>query len=222
MIFPLRDVIPSRTTPWVTLSLIAINVVAFFWCLMLGEDGYRDVLLTYGLVPSQFSLLALVTSMFLHGGIGHIVSNLISLWIFGDNVEDRFGHGRFLIFYLLAGAAAAMAQVWADPGSEIPIIGASGAISGVMGAYLVMFPHSRILVFLFLFLFVDVVEIPALIYLGVWFLFQILSGMGGAVGGGEMIAFWAHIGGFAAGLAMVFVFRKPEREQPDWWSEVDR
>jgi membrane associated rhomboid family serine protease len=111
-----------------------------------------------------------------------------------------------------------MAQVWADPGSEIPIVGASGAISGVMGAYLVMFPHSRILVFLFLFLFIDVVEIPALIYLGVWFLFQILSGMGGAVGGGEMIAFWAHIGGFAAGLITVFVFRKPEREQPDWWS----
>jgi membrane associated rhomboid family serine protease len=218
MIFPLRDVIPSRTTPWVTLSLIAVNVAVFLWSVTLGEDAYRELLLTYGLIPSQFSWLTLVTSMFLHGGLGHVASNLISLWIFGDNVEDRFGHGRFLVFYLLAGAAAAMAQIWADPGSEIPMVGASGAISGVMGAYLVMFPHSRILVFLFLFLFIDVVEIPALVYLGVWFLYQILSGMGGAVGGGEMIAFWAHIGGFAAGLITVFVFRKPEREQPDWWS----
>ena len=219
---PLRDVIPSRTTPWVTFALIGLNIAVYVWGLTLGERGYEELLLTYGLVPADFSWLTLLTSMFLHGGLGHVGSNLLSLWIFGDNVEDRFGHGRFLIFYLLAGAVAALAQVWANPDSTIPLVGASGAISGVMGAYLVMFPHSRILVLLFLFLFIDIIEIPALAYLGVWFLYQILSGMGSANGGGEMIAFWAHVGGFATGLVMVFLFRQPEREQPDWWAGDDR
>jgi rhomboid family protein len=219
---PLRDVIPSRTTPWVTFALIGLNIAVYLWGLTLGERGYEELLLTYGLVPADFSWLTLLTSMFLHGGLGHVASNLLSLWIFGDNVEDRFGHGRFLIFYLLAGTAAALAQVWANPDSTIPLVGASGAISGVMGAYLVMFPHSRILVLLFLFLFIDIIEIPALVYLGVWFLYQILSGMGSANGGGEMIAFWAHVGGFTTGLALVFIFRQPEREQPDWWTGNDR
>jgi len=219
---PLRDVIPSRTTPWVTFALIGLNIAVYLWGLTLGERGYEELLLTYGLVPADFSWLTLLTSMFLHGGLGHVASNLLSLWIFGDNVEDRFGHGRFLVFYLLAGTAAALAQVWANPGSTIPLVGASGAISGVMGAYLVMFPHSRILVLLFLFLFIDIIEIPALVYLGVWFLYQILSGMGSANGGGEMIAFWAHVGGFTTGLALVFIFRQPEREQPDWWAGNDR
>jgi membrane associated rhomboid family serine protease len=219
---PLRDVIPSRTTPWVTFALIGLNIAVYLWGLTLGERGYEELLLTYGLVPADFSWLTLLTSMFLHGGLGHVASNLLSLWIFGDNVEDRFGHGRFLVFYLLAGTAAALAQVWANPASTIPLVGASGAISGVMGAYLVMFPHSRILVLLFLFLFIDIIEIPALVYLGVWFLYQILSGMGSANGGGEMIAFWAHVGGFTTGLVLVFIFRQPEREQPDWWAGNDR
>jgi membrane associated rhomboid family serine protease len=214
---PLRDVIPSRTTPWVTFSLIGLNVAVYIWGLTLGGKGYEELLWTFGLVPADFSWLTLVTSMFLHGGLGHIGSNMLSLWIFGDNVEDRFGHGRFLLFYLLAGAVAAFAQIWSSPDSSVPLVGASGAIAGVMGAYFVLFPHSRILVLVFFFFFLDVVEIPALIYLGVWFLFQVLSGMGSAAGGGEMIAFWAHIGGFAMGLVTVFVFRRREREQPDWW-----
>lgn len=215
---PLRDVIPSRTTPWVTLSLIGLNLAVFFWGWTLGERGYERLLMTHGLIPAEFTWATLLTSMFLHGGLGHIGSNLLSLWIFGDNVEDRFGHLRFLVFYLLTGGVAALAQVWADPASPIPLVGASGAISGVMGAYLVMFPHSRILVLMFLFLFIDIIEIPAVIFLGVWFLYQIVSGVG-SVGGGPGIAFWAHVGGFAAGLVTVFVFRRRERERPDWWSE---
>lgn len=219
--FPLRDVIPSRTTPWVTLALIVTNLGVFVYGLSLGERGYEEMLLTHGLIPADFTWMTLVSSMFLHGGLGHIGSNLLSLWIFGDNVEDRMGHGRFLIFYLLTGAVAAYAQVWADPASQIPLVGASGAISGVMGAYLVMFPHSRILVLVFLLFFIDIIEIPALIYLGVWFLLQIVSGMGTVGNDGGGIAFWAHAGGFGAGLATVFVFRRREREQPDWWTTTD-
>ena len=219
--FPLRDVIPSRTTPYVTLSLIVVNVLVYVWGWTLGDSDAETLVAGYGLVPAHFSWLTVVTSMFLHGGLQHIGANLLSLWIFGDNVEDRFGHGRFLVFYLLTGAAAAMAQVWADPSSTVPIIGASGAISGVMGAYLVMFPRSRILILIFLLFYIDVVEIPALIYLGLWFIFQLLSGVGSA-GGGQMIAFWAHIGGFVTGLVAVFVFRRKEREEPDWWNETSR
>ncbi len=219
--FPLRDVIPSRTTPVVTLALVGLNLVIFVWSWTLGEDGYRELLLTYGLVPVEFSWLTVLTSMFLHGGLYHVGANLISLWIFGDNVEDRLGHGRFLAFYLLTGAAASLAQVWADPGSAVPLVGASGAISGVMGAYLVMFPHSRILILIFLVFYIDVVEIPALVYLGVWFLFQILSGVG-SVDAPATIAFWAHVGGFVAGLLLVFVFRQRAREEPDWWTDTRR
>ena len=216
--FPLRDVIPSRTTPWVTMALIGANSVAFVWTLTLGVDAMEQLYWTRGLVPAEFTWTAVVTSMFLHGGWGHILSNMLSLWIFGDNVEDRLGRGRFLLFYLLAGAAGGLAQVWWDPASGVPLVGASGAIAGVMGAYLVMFPHSRILVLVFLLFFIDIIEIPALVYLCFWFILQLVSGMGSVVhesGGG--VAYWAHIGGFASGLAGVFLYRRPERESPEWW-----
>ena len=217
--FPLRDVIPSRTTPWVTLTLIGLNSLAFLWTLTLGVEGMERLYWTRGLVPADFSWSSLVTSMFLHGGWGHILTNMLSLWIFGDNVEDRLGHGRFLLFYLLTGAAGGLAQVWWDPSSGLPLVGASGAIAGVMGAYLVMFPHSRILVLVFLIFFIDIIEIPALIYLGCWFILQMFSGMGSVVGNGMGgVAYWAHIGGFASGLAAVFALRRPERESPDWWT----
>ncbi|HUL75269.1 MAG TPA: rhomboid family intramembrane serine protease [Vicinamibacterales bacterium] len=217
---PIRDVIPSRTTPWVTTALIGANGLVFLYELTLSDRGLMAFFYAYGLVPARFSWSAAFTSMFLHSGWVHIGGNMLSLWIFGDNVEDRLGHGRFLVFYLLVGLIANLAQTVAGPGSTLPLVGASGAIAGVMGAYFVMFPTSRVLVLLFLFVFVDVVEIPAVFFLGFWFLAQILGGVGriadSSVSGG--VAFWAHAGGFLSGILLVWVFRKRERQRVDWWS----
>jgi membrane associated rhomboid family serine protease len=216
---PLRDVIPSRTTPWVTFLLIGINVLVFFYEVSLGPGGLKQFILAFGLVPADFSWMTAVTSMFLHAGWLHIAGNLLSLWIFGDNVEDRMGHGRFLIFYLLAGLVGNLSQTYAVPDSSVPLIGASGAIAGVMGAYLVLFPYSRILVLVFLFIFVDVLEIPAVFFLGFWFLMQLLNGVGQLANApGANIGFWAHIGGFLTGVLGVWLFKRPERQRVDWWS----
>ena len=211
---PLYDVIPSRTTPVVTIGLIALNVLVFLFEMSLGESV--DLFLqTYGLVPAEFSLPTLASSMFLHGGISHVGGNMLFLWIFGDNVEDRMGHLRFLTFYLLCGTAAALAQTLMQPASLVPMVGASGAVSGVMGAYFVLYPQSQIVTFA-LFQFI---EVPAILFLGLWFLLQFLNGVGSlsasASTGG--IAFWAHIAGFAAGVVGVFLFRKPERQRVEWW-----
>ena len=222
---PLRDVIPTRTTPHVTISIVVLNVLVFLYQLSLGDTG-NDFVFQYGLVPAYFAWTNVFTSMFLHGGIMHVGGNMLYLWIFGDNVEDRMGHGRYLAFYLLCGVAAALAQAMIDPRSQIPMVGASGAIAGVMGAYLVLYPHSRIVTLLPLGFFTQVTEIPAIFYLGFWFLLQFLNGVGslavsvGARSGGG-VAFWAHIAGFAAGLVGVFVFRRPERERVEWWDRDD-
>jgi membrane associated rhomboid family serine protease len=145
---------------------------------------------------------------------------LLALWIFGDNLEDRMGHGRFLVFYLLAGLVANLAQTWASPASPFPLVGASGAIAGVMGAYLVLFPRSRVLVLVPIIFFIDIVEVPALLFLGIWFFMQLVGGVGsladaGAIGG---VAFWAQVSGFLTGLLGVSVFRRRERVAVDWWS----
>ncbi len=221
---PLRDVIPSRTTPFVTISLITANALAFLFELSLG-DGVNEFTLYFGLVPAAFSWVAVLTSMFLHGGFLHFGGNMLYLWIFGDNVEDRMGHGRFLAFYLLCGVAAALAQTIMNPDSIVPMIGASGAIAGVMGAYLVLYPRSRI-VTLVPFVF-TIVEIPALFFLGVWFLMQFMSGLGSVVAAASSepaggIAFWAHVAGFVAGLSGVIVFRRPERQRVEWWNDLPR
>src|SRR5262245_57763602 len=143
---PIRDVIPSRTTPWVTLLLIGTNAAVFLYELALSDTALRGFIREFGLVPAHFSWSAATTSMFIHESLLHAGSNLLALWIFGDNVEDQLGHGRYLAFYLLTGYAAGLAEVWASPASTIPLIGASGAIAGVMGAYFVMYPRSRVLV----------------------------------------------------------------------------
>ena len=223
---PLRDIIPSRTTPVVTIALITINVLVFLYELSLGRavDAFT---LYWGLVPAAFSWVTVFTSMFLHGGFLHVAGNMLYLWIFGDNVEDRMGHGRFLVFYLLCGVAAALAQTITAPDSVIPMVGASGAIAGVMGAYFILYPHSRIVTLVTLVFFWQIMEIPAIAFLGIWFLMQFLSGVGSiatatshAPGGG--IAFWAHVAGFAAGAAGVFLFRRPERQRVEWWNnEID-
>jgi len=216
-VIPLRDIIPSRTTPFVTLALIAANVIVFVYELTLSGPELEAFFFAHGLIPAQFTWTAAITSMFIHSGWLHIGGNMLSLWIFGDNIEDRMGHARFLIFYLLVGLVATLAQSAADWGSTLPLVGASGAIAGVMGAYFVLFPTSRVLVLVFLLFFVDVVEIPALLYLGFWFLLQIVSGVGrvGETGGG--VAFWAHAGGFLAGIVGVLLFQRRERQRVDYW-----
>jgi len=223
---PLRDIIPSRTTPVVTISLIALNVLVFIYELSLGRavDAFT---LYYGLVPAAFSWMNVFTSMFLHGGFMHVAGNMLYLWIFGDNVEDRMGHGRFLVFYLLCGVAAALAQTVAAPESAIPMVGASGAIAGVMGAYFVLYPRSRIVSLIPIFFFFQVVEVPAIFFLGFWFLMQFVSGVGSivSVGGNAAaggIAFWAHVAGFVAGITGVVVFKRPERQRVEWWHDVER
>ena len=222
---PLRDVIPSRTTPYVTIGLIAVNALVYLYEMTLGESSLEEFILYFGLVPAAFSWVAVLTSMFLHGGLLHAGGNMLFLWIFGDNVEDRMGHGRFVVFYLLCGAAAALAQTAMSPDSVVPMVGASGAVAGVMGAYFVLYPHSRIVTLIPLFVFFHVMEVPALVFLGLWFVLQFVSGVGSiaAATGGEPaggIAFWAHVAGFVAGVSGVLVFRRPERQRVEWWNDV--
>ncbi len=221
---PLRDVIPSRSTPYVTIAIIALNALVFLYQFSLGEDG-EEFIFAFGLVPAAFSWVNVLTSMFVHGGILHFGGNMLYLWIFGDNVEDRMGHGRFVVFYLLCGAVAALVQALTVADSRVPMVGASGAIAGVMGAYFVLYPRSRIVTLLPIFIFIQIIEVPAIFFLGIWFLMQFVSGLGSlaVAPGGQFaggIAFWAHIAGFAAGAGTVFVFRRPERQRVEWWNDV--
>jgi membrane associated rhomboid family serine protease len=218
---PLKDVIRSRTRPVVTVALIAVNAMVFGLQRMLPSPDLDRFFATFGLVPADFSLASLFTSMFVHGGAAHLGGNLLFLWIFGDNVEDRLGHARFLAYYLGTGVVAALAQTWMDPNSMTPMVGASGAIAGVLGGYFVLYPNSRVLT---LFPFpVMLFEVPAVFFLGLWFVVQFVSGIGAwaAAGGGGMpggVAFWAHVAGFAAGMALVRVMQRPERQRVEWWS----
>jgi membrane associated rhomboid family serine protease len=220
---PLRDVIPSRTTPGVTITLIVVNVMVYLLQSTLSDRGRDAFLVGFGLVPAYFSLLNVLTAMFVHGGLAHLGGNMLFLWIFGDNVEDRMGHGRFIAFYLMCGFAAAIAQTALNPNSLVPMVGASGAIAGVMGAYLVLYPHSRVLM---LFPFpVFLFELPAVVFLAIWFLVQFLNGINqlpvferNAISGG--VAFWAHVIGFVAGLILVVFMRRPERTKVEWWDTV--
>jgi membrane associated rhomboid family serine protease len=220
-VIPLRDVIPSRTTPYITITIILLNALAWFYEVSMPERVLTRFLYLYGVVPAAFSPATLITSMFLHGSWLHVIGNMWYLWIFGDNVEDRVGHGRFIIFYLMCGVAAALGQVAIDPQSVLPTIGASGAIAGVMGAYFVLYPHSRVLT-LIPWIFLQIVELPAIVLLGFWFLMQLLSAGAIAVtastqGGG--VAFAAHVVGFLVGVVGVFFFRRRDR---DYWDGVER
>jgi membrane associated rhomboid family serine protease len=210
---PLRDVIPSRTVPFLTISIIVVNALAWFYELGLPREELPVFLRQFGVVPAYFSAPTLITSMFLHGSWSHVLGNMWYLWIFGDNVEDRMGHFRFLIFYLLCGIIAALGQIFIDPTSTLPTIGASGAIAGVMGAYFVLYPQSRVLTLIPLIIFWEIVELPAIFLLGFWFLMQLFSaGAIAATANSQMggVAFMAHVAGFLTGVAGVFVFRKRE------------
>jgi membrane associated rhomboid family serine protease len=214
--FPVSDVIPSRTVPVVTIGLIVVNALVFLYMLTLPGVMLEGFVAAYAVVPAWFSVPTVFTSQFLHAGWMHIIGNMLYLWIFGDNVEDRLGHVRYLVFYLGAGAVAAILQVLFNPFSAVPMLGASGAIAGVMGAYFVLYPQSRVLTAIFVLIFFDLVEIPAVFFLGIWFLMQLLSGVGSlgvsnAAGGGT--AFWAHVGGFVMGVAVGLVLRARDRRR---------
>ena len=218
-VIPLRDANPSRTIPVVNYFFILANVVVFFFEMTLGK--HLDTLFYhFGVVPAVWVedarslhphvVIPLITSMFLHGGWMHLLGNMLFLFIFGDNVEDKFGHVRYAIFFIIAGFAAALTQIYFDPMSRVPMIGASGAIAGVMGAYVLLFPKARITTLIFILIFIKIIELPAFLFLGLWFLMQILSGVmafgiGGDAGG---VAWWAHIGGFSVGLLAVPIFKK--------------
>ena len=210
MFIPLKDLNPRRSYPIVNNTLILVNVIVFFYQFSLPAHAFKAFITEYATVPARFpawaaghapfevAFLPLLTSMFLHSGIAHIAGNMLFLWIFGDNVEDFYGHFVYLFFYLLCGVGSGLIHVLFNLHSGIPAIGASGAISGVMGAYIILYPRSRVLTLVFIFL----VPIPAVIVLGSWFLFQFLAGIGSlgmtAANGG--VAVWAHVGGFLLGM----------------------
>jgi len=228
---PLRDTIRSRRFPWITVLLIALNVYVFFVQWTTGptpEAGIAALAQRYGVVPAAIPplgmlpqvgiapYLPLVTAMFLHGSLLHLLGNMLFLWVFGDNVEDRLGRGRFLAFYLLTGVVGNYVHVLANPSSTIPTIGASGAVAGVLGAYFLAFPRSRIITLIFLFIFITVAEVPAWVFLLVWFGLQVLNGLA-ALGAPNvsLVAWWAHIAGFVAGAAALLLL-SPRRREPRW------
>ncbi len=218
---PLRDTIQSRSTPWVTRALIVANVVAFGYELSLPTEALDRLFATFGIVPAAVTagavplpwiLRPFLGSLFLHGGLFHLLANMWTLWIFGDNVEDRLGSGRFLLFYLASGLSAGAVHLVTNPGSAVPTIGASGAIAGVLGAYFVLYPFARIVTLIPIVFWPVFVELPAFLYLGFWFVSQLASGGASAAAGtAGGIAWWAHVGGFLAGLILLRAFGGPLR-----------
>jgi membrane associated rhomboid family serine protease len=223
--FPLKDDLPTRSFPVVNVGLIVVNVLAFFYQVSLeiggagpSAEAAQAFVIEFGLLPCRLTgacyvagdlpspVFTIFSSMFLHGGFFHIAGNMLYLWIFGNNVEDTLGHLRFLLFYLVSGVAAAATQTLVAPDSHVPMIGASGAISGVLGAYFVLFPHANVLTVVMFGFFWRVLRIPALLVLGFWMVVQILNGLG-SLGAGGGVAWFAHIGGFFAGMALLFVLR---------------
>ena len=233
--FPLRDTVRSRTFPAVNYGLIAVNALIFLFEATLGPQGFINLLDTLGVVPARVSLaqplnvITLFTSMFLHGSWFHLISNMWTLYIFGDNVEDRMGPARYLVFYLLAGVVSGLVHVVVSitvygidsPLARTPTVGASGAIAGVLGAYFILYPRSRVITLIPLFILPWLVEIPAFIYLGFWFFSQLSSGLLslGSYGNFGGIAWWAHIGGFMVGLLLVKLFIPRPKTYEYWYPD---
>lgn len=219
---PLRDDNPTSTVPFMSWLLLLINVAVFFKQASLGEQGFEAFIFQYGAVPAQiFSgggtpqipsafppVLTVFSSMFLHAGLAHLAGNMLYLWIFANNVEDAMGHVRFVIFYLLCGVAAAFSHMIFNTASDIPMVGASGAISGVLGAYLLLYPHARLLVLMPFGIYSRMVQVPAGTVLGLWFVFQLFGSVQSAAIAGGGIAFLAHLGGFLAGMLLLPIFKR--------------
>ncbi|MEW5952292.1 MAG: rhomboid family intramembrane serine protease [Bacillota bacterium] len=212
---PLRDSVRSGRRPYVNISLVLINIFVFIQQLAIEPYQLNQIYYTYGVIPAEAlnvffaggpSLplaISFITATFIHGGWFHLIGNMLFLWIFGDNIEDRLGRARYLLFYLTVGVAGGVAHVLTNPASTIPVIGASGAVAGVLGAYLITFPRSRILALVPVLFFITVVEVPAVIFIAVWFAIQIFNGVAFLGGTANAVAWWAHIGGFLAGLALI-------------------
>ncbi len=227
---PLRDTIPARRFPIVNTAIIGLNVLVFLFESALPSAQLNRLILAWGLVPAQFwhggplRWLPMFTSMFLHGGWWHLISNMLALYIFGDNVEDRLGHFRYLAFYIVGGLLAGATHLVAYHASAVPTVGASGAIAAVLGAYMVLYPHSRVLTLVPIFYFIRIVEIPALLYLGFWFVSQLFNGLFALAATADMmatggVAWWAHIGGFAFGMAAAKLIapRPPRYYMDEYW-----
>jgi membrane associated rhomboid family serine protease len=221
---PVRDEIKTRETPVVNYLLIAVNVLVFLLMFSMSDTALEAFFYEHAMIPANYTdgsvsfgdVMDMFTSMFMHAGLAHIGGNMLYLWIFGDNVEDRVGHGRYLVFYLVGGLVADLAHFLTDPYSMLPTVGASGAISAVLGAYLVYFPGSQIATFIPLpfVRFYKLTMLPAAVVLGFWFVFQLFDGvavLGGADVGG--VAVWAHIGGFVAGMVMAWLLPTQRRRQ---------
>ena len=213
---PLKDDNPTSTVPYVNTGIIALNVLVFIYSLTLGNGAVERFVYHYSAVPALLFgepgppagvYLTLVTSMFLHGGFLHIAGNMLFLWIFGDNVEDALGHVKYVFFYLACGIIAALAHGLTNPGSRLPMLGASGAISGVLGAYIILYPRAKVWTFFFFIFFWQVVKVPAVFIIGLWIIVQVLNGLttyGQSTGG---VAWFAHVGGFAAGIVLILFMR---------------
>jgi membrane associated rhomboid family serine protease len=218
---PFRDDNPSLRPPVMTYTLVAVCTLTFFWQLSLGVHGVDRSSLSLGMIPAVLFGAArlppslrqvppwatIVTSMFLHTGWLHLIGNMIYLWVFGKGVEAALGSVRFLVFYLLCGVAAALTQALTDPASTLPMVGASGAIAGVLGGYLILYPFGHVFVFFWIIIFFRIIAVPAVLLLGIWFLMQVLSAQDASAGAGG-VAFWAHIGGFIAGMILVLFMRR--------------
>ena len=224
--FPIRDHNPSQGTPFVTYLLIAVNVGIFVWQMtaVQGDAALYGLYAAYAMIPVEISqgqdLWTLVTSTFLHGGIMHLLGNMLFLYIFGDNLEEALGRVGFLVFYLLGGIGAGLCQWAAEPASQVPTIGASGAIAAVMGGYLLLFPKAKVDVLIFIVIIIRIIPIPAWIMLALWFAIQIFSGIGADSMAGGGVAYWAHAGGFAIGFVMM-VPTWLRRGAAGWWRRTD-
>lgn len=219
---PLRDCIRPKKYPYVNTSLIIITLGIYFWELTFSQADFIQLINTYAVVPHRFIQnfffsttttsiwIPFITSIFLHGGWLHVLGNMLYLWVFGDNVEDRLGHWRYLILYLGAGVIGSLLQIFINPTSEIPIIGASGAIAGVLGAYMISFPRARIETLVILIIFITIIRIPAVVFIFFWFALQLLNGLASLPGGIEQIAWWAHIGGFMGGIVLLQLLKTDE------------
>ena len=225
---PLRDENPSSSTPFINYLLILLNILVFVYEWSIGPS-VSEFVQQYALIPARVTqdlsletFATIFSSMFMHAGLAHIGGNMLYLWIFGDNIEDAMGHGRYLLFYLAGGVVASTAHILIGPSSPIPTVGASGAIGAVLGAYLVLYPRRRVLTLIFLGVFSRLVMIPAVYLLGFWIVMQVFSGflaLGGPEGGG--VAFWAHIGGFAAGFVLARLFARTKKEPAPYWDRPE-
>jgi membrane associated rhomboid family serine protease len=223
-VIPLKDSNPTERFPIITVVFIILNILVFLYQASLADDSVESFVGAFSLVPARLlhtgtvlpgpvpAGITIFTSQFLHGGLFHLIGNMLYLWIFGNNVEDAMGRVRFIIFYLLCGALAAMTHAFMNPQSSIPMIGASGAVSGILGAYVLLYPKARVLTLFTLGFFIRMIEVPAIMVLGFWLVFQLLNALIGQ--GASGVAWYAHIGGFLAGMALIILFKR--NDVPLW------